>query len=77
MCSYASVTKSLSLSWSRFLDPEQLKKAQHLVKVHMATEKPSDNALMDGVTRYLRALREVATQHMLRKWVRGEWASIT
>jgi hypothetical protein len=61
----------------RFLDPEQLKKAQHLVKVHMATEKPSDNALMDGVTRYLRALREFAAQHMLKKWARGEWISIT
>lgn len=76
MCSHANFTKFPVAESIRFLDPGQLKKAQHLVKVHMATDKPSDKALMDGVTRYLRALREFATQHMLKKWTKGEWASI-
>jgi hypothetical protein len=31
---------------------------------------------MDGVTKYLHALREFAVQHVLKKWSMGEWASI-
>jgi hypothetical protein len=58
---------------SRFLDPNQLEQARHLARFSAATDSHSSDALAEGVTAYLRALRERTYQHMAQdvRWERS------
>jgi hypothetical protein len=58
---------------SRFLDPNQLEQARHLARFSAAADSHSSDALADGVTAYLRALRVRTYQHMAQdvRWERS------